>query len=170
MCFFTGAGLLGALSNMIGLSGTSPGSPRETLRALNAELATWETLAQVGQRTHTMCGDAASLLIYVASILFCTIARASGPWLACLCYFALTAALHSAGPPCALDASVFSVASQSSPPLPAPTHSMCITSVLSRELFVFLALPRSAPLCMLGEPFPSGLRCCSRLVFCYIGH
>ncbi|WIA34566.1 hypothetical protein OEZ86_012887 [Tetradesmus obliquus] len=41
-----GAGLFGALSSMIGLGGSSPGSPRETLRALNNELATWETLAQ----------------------------------------------------------------------------------------------------------------------------
>ncbi|WIA14392.1 hypothetical protein OEZ85_002920 [Tetradesmus obliquus] len=41
-----GTGLFGALSSMIGLGGSSPGSPRETLRALNNELATWETLAQ----------------------------------------------------------------------------------------------------------------------------
>jgi hypothetical protein len=32
---------------MMGLSSAAPGSPRETLRALNTELATWETLAQV---------------------------------------------------------------------------------------------------------------------------
>jgi hypothetical protein len=42
-----GAGLFGALSSMMGLSNASPGSPRATLRALNTELATWETLAQV---------------------------------------------------------------------------------------------------------------------------
>ncbi|KAF6253916.1 Abscisic acid G-protein coupled receptor-domain-containing protein [Scenedesmus sp. NREL 46B-D3] len=41
-----GAGLFGALSSMMGLSGSAPGSPRETLRALNTELSTWETLAQ----------------------------------------------------------------------------------------------------------------------------
>lgn len=40
-----GNGLFGALSNMF--SSSTPGSPRDTLRALNAELATWETLAQV---------------------------------------------------------------------------------------------------------------------------
>lgn len=48
VCVFAGSSLFGALSSMLGIAGGAPGSPRETVRALNAELATWETLAQVG--------------------------------------------------------------------------------------------------------------------------
>ncbi|KAF8063751.1 GTG2 [Scenedesmus sp. PABB004] len=42
------SGLFGSLRSFVGAwsGGSAPGSPRETLRALNAELATWETLAQ----------------------------------------------------------------------------------------------------------------------------
>jgi hypothetical protein len=36
----------------MGLGSSTPGSPRETLRALNTELATWETLAQVSHHHH----------------------------------------------------------------------------------------------------------------------
>jgi hypothetical protein len=59
-----GAGLFGALSSMMGLSNASPGSPREMLRALNTELATWETLAQVSASMISASVSAVTVLAY----------------------------------------------------------------------------------------------------------
>lgn len=45
-----GSGLFGAISNVLwSAGGGAASSPQETVKALQAELSTWETLAQVSR-------------------------------------------------------------------------------------------------------------------------
>lgn len=45
--YAAGSGLFGAISNVFRTGGGAASSPQETVKALQAELSTWETLAQV---------------------------------------------------------------------------------------------------------------------------